>query len=88
MRKNVSVPSLPSWVSGKECVCQCRRCRRYGFDPWVGKIPSKRQLQPTPVFLSREVHGQRNLAGYSPWGCKKWTRLSDYIITVIIGEGA
>ena len=27
---------------------------------------------PTPVFLPGESHGQRNLAGYSPWGCKEW----------------
>ena len=25
-------------------------------------------MQPTPVFLPGEPHGQRNLAGYSPWG--------------------
>ena len=24
-----------------------------------------------PVFLSGEFHGQRGLAGYSPWGCKE-----------------
>ena len=27
--------------------------------------------QPTPIFLSRESHGQRSLAGYSPWDCKE-----------------
>ena len=27
--------------------------------------------QPTPVFLSGEFHGQRSLAGYSPWGHKE-----------------
>ena len=27
--------------------------------------------QPTPVFLHAESHGQRSLAGYSPWGCKE-----------------
>ena len=27
--------------------------------------------QPTPVFLPRESHGQRNLVGYSPWGLKE-----------------
>ena len=26
--------------------------------------------QPTPVFLPGEFHGQRSLAGYSPWGHK------------------
>ena len=41
------------------------------FDPWVGKIPWRRSRQPTPVFLSGEAHGQRSLAGYSPWGCKE-----------------
>jgi len=25
-----------------------------------------------PVFLPGKSHGQRNLAGYSPWGCKEW----------------
>ena len=29
---------LPRWFSGKEPTCQCRRCRRLGFDPGVGKI--------------------------------------------------
>ena len=27
--------------------------------------------QPTPVFLPGESHGQRSLAGYSPWGHKQ-----------------
>ena len=26
-------------TSGKETICQCRRCKRLGFDPWVEKIP-------------------------------------------------
>ena len=28
-------------------------------------------------ILPEESHGQRSLAGYSPWGCKSWTQLSD-----------
>ena len=28
-------------------------------------------MQSTPVFLPGEFHGQRNMAGYSPWGCKE-----------------
>ena len=28
-------------------------------------------FQPTPAFLPRESHGQRSLAGYSPWSCKE-----------------
>ena len=31
------------------------------FDPWDGKIPWRREWQPTPVFLPEEFHGQRSL---------------------------
>ena len=37
---------LPRWLSGKESACQCRRHRRHGFDPWVGKIPWSRKWNP------------------------------------------
>ena len=53
------------WLNHKEYTCQCRRKE---FDPWVRKIPWRRKWQATPVFLSEKSHGQRNLAGYSPWG--------------------
>ena len=46
-------------------------CRRTGFNPWVGKIPWRRECQPTPLFLPEEFHGQRSLADPSPWGCKE-----------------
>jgi len=65
---------LPRWLSDKETAGQCRRRE---FDPWVGAIPWRRKWQPRPVFLPRESHGQRNLAGSSwrggagSWGCKE-----------------
>ena len=40
---------------------------KHGFSPWVGKIPWRRVCQATPVFLPRESHGQKSLAGYSTW---------------------
>ena len=58
-------------ASGKESTCQCRRLKRHGFDPRLRKIPWRRAGQLTPVFLPGESHGQRSLAGYSPWGCKE-----------------
>ena len=33
--------------------------------------PLEEAWQLTPVFLPGESHGQRSLAGYSPWGCKE-----------------
>ena len=41
-------------------------CRRPGFDPWVGKIPWRRERLPTPVFWPGEFHGL-----YSPRGHKE-----------------
>ena len=31
----------------------------------------EKEMQPTPVFLPREFHGQKSLVGYSPWGGKE-----------------
>ena len=62
---------FPSWLSGKEFICQCRRCRRHKFYSRVRKIPWKRKWQPTLLFLPGKFRGQRSLAGYSPWGWKK-----------------
>ena len=39
--------------------------------PWVRKILWRSKWLPTPVFLPWEFHGQRSLAGYSPWICKE-----------------
>ena len=42
----------------------CLQCRRPGFEPWVRKIPWKREWLPTPLFLPGEFHGQGSLVGY------------------------
>ena len=44
--------------------------RDMGSIPGFGKIPERRNWQPTPVFLPGESHGQMSLVGYSPWGHK------------------
>ena len=50
--------------------------REIGFDPWLGKIPWRRDRLPTPVFWPGEFHGL-----YNPWGRKDKTRLSDFHFT-------
>ena len=64
----VRCKQLPSGSSGKSLSCQCKRLKRLGFNPWVGKILWRMAWQPTPVLLPREFHGQRSSAGYSPRG--------------------
>ena len=63
--------AFPGGASGKEPACSAGRCKRLGFDPWVGKIPWRRARQSNPVSLPEESHGQSSLAGYGPWGCKE-----------------
>ena len=68
---------LPRWYSGKESVCQRRRFKKLGFDPWVGNIPWRRKWQPTAVHLPE------NPMDRGAWWAavhdltKTWTRLSD-----------
>ena len=37
---------FPGGASGKKPACQCRRCERHGYDPWVRKIPWRRKCNP------------------------------------------
>ena len=45
--------------------------RKHRLNPWVRKIPLRREWQTTPVFLPSEFHEQKDLASYSPWGRKE-----------------
>ena len=59
---------FPGGAGGKAPAHQCRRCESHGFYPWIREIPWRRAWQSAPVFLPGESHGQKSLAGYSPWG--------------------
>ena len=58
---------FPGGSVGKDPACQCRRPR---FNPWVGKMPWRREWQPTLAVFPGESHGQRSLVGCSPRGHK------------------
>ena len=63
----------PPWASQvalvvKNPLANAHRHKRHRFNPRVGTIPWRRAWQSTPVILPGESHGQRSLAGYSPWG--------------------
>ena len=55
--------SFPCKPSGKNA--SAGSCKRRGFNFQVRKIPWRRASKSTPVFLPRDPHGQRSLAGYS-----------------------
>ena len=64
----MAAPGSPGGSDGKESACNARDL---GLIPGSGRSPWRRAGQPIPVFLPGELHGQRYLAGYSPWGRKE-----------------
>ena len=66
------------WLSSKESACQCRRCKRRRFDPWVRKVPWRRKWQPTLVFSPWKSHGQRSLWDRVQGVARSWTQQSNY----------
>ena len=56
------------WLGDKEFACLCRR---FGFDPWAGKIPPAKEMATHSSILPEKSHGQRSLADYIPCGCKR-----------------
>ena len=48
-----------------------RDARGVGSIPGLGRFPWRKKWHPTLVFSPGKFHGQRSLAGYSPWGCKQ-----------------
>ena len=63
----ISPTSVPSilWASPVAQPVKNLQCRRPGFNPWVRKIPWKREGQPTLVFLPGESHEQRSLGDWA-----------------------
>ena len=70
-------PRLPRWCSGKESACQWRRGKRYGFDPWVRKVPWSRKWQLIPVFLPGKFHGEES-GKLQSMGSQSQTQLTDW----------
>ena len=64
---------LPEFLSGgsdgKESTCNVGDLVM--FNPWLRKIPWRKERLPTPVSLPGELHGQRSLAGYIVHGVTK-----------------
>ena len=55
----------------KEPACQPRIQKRHGFDPWVGKIPWRREGQPTPVILPGKTPWTKEPGGLQSVGLQR-----------------
>ena len=69
---------FPGGASGKESTCQCRRCKRLGFDPWVRKIPLQEEMAAHSSILTWEIPWTEEPGGLQFHAVtKKWTRQSN-----------
>ena len=46
---------FPGGASGKESGCQCRRWKRHGFNPWVGKFPLEKGMATHSSILAWRI---------------------------------
>ena len=62
---------LSGWLSSKEFACEAEDAEdTMGLIPGSGRSLGEGHGNPLQYSCLGELHGQRSLAGYSPWGCK------------------
>ena len=59
---------FPFGASDKEPTCQCRRHRRHGFNPWVGKIPLEEGMATHSSILARRIPWTEEPGGLQSMG--------------------
>ena len=66
---------FPGGTSGKEPTCQCRRHKRWGFNPWVGKIPWRGHGNPLQYSYLENPHDRGAWQAMVHRVAKNWTQL-------------
>ena len=66
-----SLMGLPQWLSSKEFTCSAGDTGDTGSIPGLGRSPGGGHGNPLQYSCLENPHGQRSLAGYSPWGRKE-----------------
>ena len=51
---------FPGDTSGKDCACQCSRCKRQGFNPWVWEVPGEGNGDPLQHFCLGNPMGKEH----------------------------
>ena len=58
----------PGGASGKEHACQCRRCKRLGFDPWVRNHALEEGMATHPSILAWRIPRAEEPGGLQSMG--------------------
>ena len=59
------------WLRGKESTCKCRRHKRCGFNPWVGKIPRKEEMATHSSILAWKIPWTEEPEGLQSMGSQR-----------------
>ena len=80
--KGIDFPMRYYWVS---LMAQTVKNLHAMWETWVRSLgwedPLEEGRATTPVFLPGKSHGQRSLAGYSPWELKDVTEVTEHVCT-------
>ena len=68
---------VPGGSAGKVSACNTGDAGNAGLVPGLGRSSGEGNGYPLQYFLPRKFHGQRSLAGYSPWGGKSQTLFNE-----------
>ena len=72
---------FPQWLRWSRIRLQYGRP---GFDPWVGRSAGGGHSNPLQDSCLENPHGQKSLAGYSPWGRKESDRTEGLGTTILL----
>ena len=75
---------LPRWYSDKESTCQCRRCKRCGFDPWDGKIPLEKAMTTCSSILAWKIPCTEEPGRLHFLGSQSQIRLTRHMLVFVI----
>ena len=84
LRKKRKTAHLTAWCSSKESACQCRKCRRGEFHPYVGKTPWRRKCNPLQYFCLGSPMGRGIWQAPVPGVAESQTWLSNWACTRIL----
>ena len=73
--KDYGLRGFPGGTSGKESVCQCRSCKRRGFDPWAGGFSGGRHCNPLQYSCLENAMGRGVRQATVHGVAKSWTQL-------------
>ena len=79
-----SLYGLPQWLSSKESACNAGDTGDMSSIPGSGRFPGEGNGNHASILAWKKSHGQRSLAGYSPWGCRighNWMTKHIYVMS-------